>query len=111
MAKINSGYNQIEFRLRTHRSHPAEHGGGESEGGEVDGLATVISRCHSAPVLQTAEDDFNAVTPLVVPLVGLDGQRAGFAPRNAGFDALLLLRIAEPVSVIAAVGEHPLGLG
>ena len=71
----------------------------------------VISRCHAAPVLQAAEHDLDAVTPLVPRLVVFDRQRSGFAARNTRFDALLLQRISEPVSVIAAVGEHPLGVG
>src|SRR5690606_1256618 len=58
-----------------------------------------------------AEHDLDAVTPLVSALVVFDGQRTGFATRNAGFDALLLEGVPEPVSVIATVGEHPLGFG
>lgn len=64
-----------------------------------------------APVFQVAEHDLDAVTPFVPSLVVFDGQGTAFAARNAGFDALLLQGISEPVSVIAAVGEHPLGLG
>ncbi len=82
-----------------------------ARGGEVDGWAAVISRCHAAPVLQAAKHDLDAVTPFVPPLVVFDGQRSGFAAWNARFDALLLQRISELVRVIAAVGEHPFGLG
>ena len=49
--------------------------------------------------------------PFAARLVVFDWQRAGFSARNARLDALLLQRISEPISVIAAVSEHPLGLG
>ncbi len=44
----------------------------------------------------------------VSALVVFDGHRAGFTAGNAGLDALLLERVAEPLGVIAPVGPHPL---
>jgi hypothetical protein len=82
-----------------------------ANGGEEDGWAAVVAGGDAAPVLEAAEHDLDAVTAFVPALVVFDGQRAGFAARNAGLDALLLQRIPEPVGVIAAVGQQPLRLG
>ena len=105
MAKSDEG---LAARVKTRCAEPEKHGGGQCECGVVDGWAAVVSGCYAAPVLQVAEHDLDAVTPFVRPLVVFVGQGMGFAARNAGLDALLLQGSSEPVSVIAAIGEHPL---
>ena len=99
------------LRLRTHWLEPEDDGGGERNGGEEDRRAAIVAGGYAAPVLQAAEHDLDAVTALVAPLVVFDGQKAGFSPRNAGFDPLFLKRISEPVGVVSAVTQQPLRLG
>ena len=89
----------------------ASEGCCESYCGEEDGWALVVSGSDAPPILETAEHDLDAVSAFVAALVLFDGQRLGLAPRNAGFDALLLQSSPEPVGIISTVCEHPLRLG
>src|SRR3546814_9325924 len=49
-----------------------------------------------------------SVAAFVAALVVFDGLVPYFPARDAGRDALFLQGIAEPVGIIAPVGEHPL---
>src|SRR3546814_11806630 len=71
----------------------------------------VCSTDLSPPVLEAAEHDLDAVSAFVAALVVFDGLVPYFPARDAGRDALFLQGIAEPVGIIAPVGEHPLRFG
>src|SRR3546814_1921948 len=70
--------------------------------------APIVACCDPSPVLEAAEHDLDAVAAFVAALVVFDGLAAYFPARDAGRDALFLQGIAEPVGIIAPVGEHPL---
>src|SRR3546814_8717437 len=55
--------------------------------------------------------DLDAVAPFVAALVVFDGLVPGFPARDAGSNPLFLQGVAEPVGIIAPVGQQPLGLG
>ncbi len=98
-------------RLRTHSSEPEQDSGCECDGREEDRWAPVVAGRDAAPVLQTPEHDLDAVASPVATLVVTHGCIARLSPRNAGLDALRPQGIPEPVSIIAAITEQPLGLG
>src|SRR3546814_10827850 len=93
------------------RSQPEYDGCGEGYGGEEGLRAPVIARCDAAPVLEAAEHDLDAAPAFVAALIVFDGLIAGFPARDTGSDPLFLQSIAEPVGIIAPVGEHPLRFG
>lgn len=98
-------------RVRTHWSEPEDDGCGESDGGEEDVGASVVAGCDAPPVFQAPEHDFDAVAAFVATLVVFDGFVPGFTAWNARFYALFPQGIAEPVGVVATVGQQPLRFG
>src|SRR3546814_8474890 len=86
-------------------------GCGEGDGGEEGLRAPIVACCDPPPVLEAAEHDLDAVAAFVAALVVFDGLVPYFPARDAGRDALFLQGIAEPVGIIAPVGEHPLRFG
>ena len=86
-------------------------GGGEGDGGEEDGRASIVASGDPAPVLEAAEHDLVAAAAFVSALVVFDGHDPGFPSRNAGCDALCLKGVPVPVCAVAAVSQHPLGPG
>src|SRR3546814_192629 len=63
------------------------------------------------PVLETTEHDLDTIAAFVAPLVVFYGLVAYFSTRDAGRDPLFLQGVAEPVGVVAPVGQHPLRFG
>src|SRR3546814_8352945 len=62
-------------------------------------------------LFRSAEHDLDAVTAFVAAFVVLYGRVPDFSARDAGRDTLLLQGVAEPVGIIASVGQHPLRVG
>ncbi|MBB3937305.1 Predicted flavin-nucleotide-binding protein, pyridoxine 5'-phosphate oxidase superfamily [Aureimonas phyllosphaerae] len=109
-AILRQGTAPSTIRVRTHSSEPEENGGSQCDGGEEDGWTAVVAGRDTAPVLEAAEHDLNAVAASVAALVVFDGRVARPSPRDAGLDALCLQGVPEPVGIVAAVTEQPLRL-
>src|SRR3546814_7421504 len=65
---------------------------------------------HDALPIST-EHDLDAIAAFFAPLVVFYGLVPYFPARDAGRDPLFLQGVAEPVGIIASVGQHPLRLG
>ena len=72
--------------------------------------ASVVSGCDAAPVLEASEHALDEVAAFVEALVVVDGLLAVVSARDAGLDVLLCERLAEPVTIVASVGDQPVGL-
>ena len=72
--------------------------------------APVVSGRDASPVLEPAEHALDEVAAFVEVLVVGDGLLSVLAPGDAGLDLLLREGLAEPVAVIAPVGDKPVGL-
>lgn len=70
---------------------------------------SIVAGCDATPVLDPAEHVFDAMSLLVEDIVIGRGFFAVFARRNAGRNPLFFQSIAEPVGVIAAIGQQFLG--
>ena len=85
---------------------PGDEGNGEGDGGEEGAGALVIAGVDAAPVLETGEHVLDAITLSVErPVVGYMDPAIDFGG-DAGGDAAFGERLAEPVGVMAPVGEH-----
>lgn len=72
---------------------------------------SIVAHGDTAPVFQSAEHALDEIALLVAHGVVVDRQFAVFAPRDAGLDAAVGERFAEPVAVIAAIGDQDVGVG
>lgn len=88
-------------------SSPEHDGCCQSDGGEEDLWAPVVSRCNASPVLQAREHDFDPVASFVVALVVLDGFATRLPSADAGLYTIYFQCISEPVSVMASVSQQP----
>ena len=68
--------------------------------------APVVSGCDPAPVLELAEHVLDFVALTVERLVELDGALAVLLRWNAGCDVSAGEFLAEPIRVIASIGEQ-----
>ena len=72
--------------------------------------ATVVTSGDAAPVLKLGEHVLDLVTLPVENFIVSDGFLAAPSWRNAGLDTPVNKRLAEPVAVVAPVGDERFGL-
>ena len=88
---------------------PEDEAGSESDGGEAGVGASVIAGVDASPVLEAGEHILDAMAlPVERSVVGYMDPAIDLG-RDAGGDASFGESIAEPVGVIAPVGEHGVG--
>ena len=68
--------------------------------------AAVVARCDASPVLEFGEEVLDFVALAVGRLVMVERRLAAFCRWNAGLGSPFFQRRAEPVAVIAAVGDQ-----
>lgn len=98
---------KVGIRVET-RSQPEGDGCGECDGGEVVASELVVAGGDAAEVLQPAEHGFDPPAVLVAPLVILDWALAVAAAGDDRRRALGAQGLAQPVGVIAPVGDQAL---
>jgi hypothetical protein len=90
---------------------PKDDGCGDADGGHEGVGAAVIAGVDAAPVLELAEHVLDLVTLAVECCVVRDGHLSVGLGWDAGGDAALGQCVAEPVGIVAPVGQQGLGLG
>ena len=85
---------------------PKEEAGGECDSRQEGVSASIVTSVDTSPVLEAAKHVFDAVALSVEGAIVRDERFTVDFRRDAGGDASLGKRFAEPVGVISAVGEH-----
>lgn len=88
---------------------PEDDGCGDADGGHERLDASVVAGVDAAPVLEFAEHVLDFVTLAIEGCIVRDGHFAVGLRRDAGFDPTLGQGMAEPVGIVAPVGERRLG--
>ena len=100
------GGGQMQFRVET-QSAPERDDGSQSESrGEVAGQL-VVAGGDAAEVFEAAEHRLDSPAIAIAPLVEADLALAGAGAGDDHADALLTQVLAQPVGIVAVVGDEP----
>jgi hypothetical protein len=95
-------------RVRTHSQYMTSAARAMAD--RTNFRAPVVAGCHAPPILQPAEHDFDPVPAFVPALVILYRFLPLLPARDAGAYPFVFQRFPEPIGVIAAIPEQPIGI-
>ena len=93
-------------RVRTRSAPECDDGGDAESRGEVAGQL-VVARGETAEILEAAEHRLDPPAVAIAPLVEADFALAGAGAGNDHLNALLAQVLAQPVGIVALVGDQP----